>query len=95
VLVDEAAYAGWAYVGAAGGPWALGCYGRTDVSGGGFSAACFPEAQAPPCSVALEASVTSAVRFALTFNTTSWSREFEHMSVTYDPANRSAHITPR
>ena len=94
-LVDEAVYAGWAYVGAAGGAWALGCYGRTDAGAAGLDAACFPEAQAPPCSVALEASVTSAVRFALTLNTTSWSREFEHLSVTYDPANHSAHITPR
>ena len=94
-LVDTAAFAGWAYVGGADGPWTGGCYGRVDDGKGDFNPTCFPQAQAPPCSVALEAAVTSAVRFALTFNTTTWSREFEHLSVFYDPANNSATITPR
>ena len=82
-------------MGGSDGPWSLGCYGRTDDGKGDFGAQCFPQAQAPPCSVALEAAVTSAVRFALTFNTTTWSREFEHLSVFYDPANNSATISPR
>jgi len=82
-------------VSAADGAWALGCYGRVDDGSGGFGPACFPEARAPPCSVALEPAVTSAVRFALAINSTTWSREFEHVSVTYDPSDRSAHITPR
>ena len=94
-LVDRASFIGWAYVDAADGPWSLGCYGRVDDGAGDFNATCFPDSSAPPCSVALEASVTSAVRFALTFNTTTWSREFEHLSVTYNPTNRSATITPR
>jgi len=94
-LVDTATFAGWAYASAAGGAWALGCYGRVDDGTGGFGPRCFPEARAPPCNVALEPAVTSAVRFALVINTTTWSREFEHVSVTYDPADRSAHITPR
>jgi hypothetical protein len=94
-LVDTAAFAGWAWVSAADGLWSLGCYGRVDDGKGGFGAQCFPEVQAPPCSVALEAAVTSAVRFALAFNTTTWSREFEFLSVTYDPANQSATITQR
>ena len=94
-LVDTAAFAGWAWVSGADGVWSFGCYGRTDDGKGDFSPKCFPQAQAPPCSVALEAAVTSAVRFALAFNTTTWSREFEHLSVFYDPANSSAIISPR
>ncbi len=94
-LVDTAAFAGWAWLSAAGGPWALGCYGRVDDGKGDFGPSCFPTAEAPPCSVALGAHVTSAVRFALAFNTTAWSREFEHLLVTCDPANGTAHIMPR
>lgn len=88
-------FIGWAWVGAADGPWALGCYGRVDDGRGDFNASCFPAVSAPPCSVALEADVTSAVRFALNFNVSIWSREFEFMRVDYVPANRTAHITPK
>jgi hypothetical protein len=94
-LVDTATFAGWAWVSAADGPWSLGCYGRVDDGKGDFGPACFPEVQAPPCSVALEASVTSAVRFALAYNVSTWAREFEFLSVAYNPANGSAVIAPR
>ena len=94
-LVDTAAFAGWAWVSDADGEWSLGCYGRVDDGTGGFGPACFPEARAPPCSVALEPAVTSAVRFALAFNTSTWAREFEFLSVAYFPVNASAVITPR
>lgn len=94
-LVDTATAAGWAYVGAADGPWAFGCYARADDGRGDFGPACFPAAEVPPCSVALEPAVTSAVRFALSYNVSTWTRDFEFLSVAYDPGNRSAHITPR
>ena len=77
-----------------GGAWAQACYARTGPPGG-FDASCFPQHQAPPCAVVKQAGCTSAVSFGLTFNTTSWAREFEHVSVSYHPSNGTAHITPR
>lgn len=85
-------FIGWAWVGLDG-PWSRGCYARVDDGSGGFNAGCFPQQEAPPCNVALEAGVTSAVRFALSYNVTTWSREFEFLSVAYDPTNHSAHIS--
>jgi hypothetical protein len=84
---------GWTWVSADGGAWALGCYARTGPEG--FNASCFPQHQAAPCNVVLQAGCTSAVAFTLGFNSTSWAREFEHASVAYDPQNGTAHITPR
>jgi hypothetical protein len=51
--VGSGVFIGWAWVGAADGPWALGCYGRVDDGRGDFNASCFPKVSAPPCSVAL------------------------------------------
>ena len=90
----QPAVLGWTWVSqAAGGVWGLGCYARTGPSG--FDASCFPENRAAPCNVVLQAGCTSAVGFALSFNATSWAREFEHVSVSYDPKSGAAHITPR
>lgn len=84
---------GWTWVSDTGGVWALSCYARTGPVG--FDASCFPQNQAPPCNVVQQTGCTSAVAFGLTFNTTSWTREFEHVSVSYCPSNGTAHITPK
>lgn len=96
LAAGNASYTAWTWVGpeVAGG-WALGCYARTDPG----VAKCVPAAGAgactAPCYASQEVGVTSAVGVEISYVQSTWTREFEHLSVSVVPATFTASLTRR
>lgn len=83
------------WVGANDTTWSLTCWGRADAQDWG---ACIDgQVAAAPCWAAAEGVCVSAVASPLTSTTSTWTRDFEHVRVTWTvttPGNSSAVFTP-
>ena len=82
----DAAHSAMTWVAAGGGEWSLTCWARLDAPDWG---ACIA-AEDPGCYVGAESGHVSAVRDGFVKKETVWTRAFEHVNVTWWPANNSA-----
>lgn len=92
---SNASYTSWTWVSGGDNIWNLGCYARTD----GPSGACVPNVGVPQCSApcfsSAETGIYSAVSKPLDVSVSTWTREFEHLSVSYTSLTGVAIITQK